>query len=282
MATKEKMENIPSIGNDEIDDLNMNFIKENENENDELNSFSSNHKIKDENVKLFGDSEISKNSKEENEQKEKEKENSKLTQKESKEKKSDSINLFKKSISSSKNDSSSKVNKRYSNQNQKENKNDDKNRKEEDKNKDKNENGKEFVNTGKFMQINPHFNIFNKQIDSLRDSIYDDTKRCLILKGSLQESSNFLKKESNSLIKDIVEQIYNLRELFEKGNKGLNQTTNEVKEGLKKLKEVQSKARKEIIECDKRIGECENQIGYKLLGNPSYSFMKDKKIKTVK
>jgi hypothetical protein len=282
MATKEKMENIPSIGNDEIDDLNINFIKEHENENDELNSFSSNHKIKDENVKLFGDSDISKNSKEENEQKEKEKEkeNSKLTQKESKEKKSDSINLFKKSIPSSKNDSSSKVNKRYSNQNQNENKNDDKNKKEEDK--DKNENGKEFVNSGKFMQINPHFNIFNKQIDSLRDSIYDDTKRCLILKGSLQESSNFLKKESNSLIKDIVEQIYNLRELFEKGNKGLNQTTNEVKDGLKKLKEVQSKARKEIIECDKRIGECENQIGYKLLGNPSYCFMKDKKIKTVK
>ena len=282
MATKEKMENIPSIGNDEIDDLNKFSIKEHENENDELNSFSSNNKIKDENVKLFGDSEISKNSKEENEQKEKdkEKENSKLSKKESKEKKSDSINLFKKSVPSSKNDSSQKVNKRYSNQN--ENKKDDKNKKEEEKDKDKKENGKEFVNTGKFMQINPHFNIFNKQIDSLRDSIYDDTKRCLILKGSLQESSNFLKKESNSLIKDIVEQIYNLRELFEKGNKGLNQTTNEVKEGLKKLKEVQSKARKEIIECDKRIGECENQIGYKLLGNPSYSFMKDKKIKTVK
>ena len=282
MATKEKMENIPSIGNNEIDDLNKFSIKEHENENDELNSFSSNNKIKDENVKLFGDSEISKNSKEENEQKEKdkEKENSKLSQKESKEKKSDSINLFKKSVPSSKNDSSQKVNKRYSNQN--ENKNGDKNKKEEEKDKDKKENGKEFVNTGKFMQINPHFNIFNKQIDSLRDSIYDDTKRCLILKGSLQESSNFLKKESNSLIKDIVEQIYNLRELFEKGNKGLNQTTNEVKEGLKKLKEVQSKARKEIIECDKRIGECENQIGYKLLGNPSYSFMKDNKIKTVK
>ena len=129
------------------------------------------------------------------------------------------------------------------------------------------------------MQINPHFNIFTKQINSLRDSIYDDTKRCLILKGSLQQSSNYLKEESSGLIKDIVEQIYNLRELFEKGNKGLNQTTNEVKEGLKKLKDVQSKARKEIIECDKRITECENQIGYKLLGNPSYSFMKDKKIK---
>ena len=133
------------------------------------------------------------------------------------------------------------------------------------------------------MQINPHFNIFNKQIDSLRESIYDDTKRCLILKGSLQESSNYLKEESNKLIKDIVEQIYNIRELFEKGNKGLNQTTLEVQEGLKQLKNIQSKARKEIINCDQRISKCEEQIGYKLLGNPSYSFMKnigDKKIYT--
>ena len=168
-------------------------------------------------------------------------------------------------------------------------KKEEKNEKKEESKKDeskkeenKNGEGKDFVSSGKFMQINPHFNIFNKQIDSLRDSIYDDTKRCLILKGSLQQSSNFLKEESNGLIKDIVEQIYNLRELFEKGNKGLNQTANEVQESLKKLKEVQSKARKEIIDCDKRISECENQIGYKLLGNPSYSFMKEKKINTVK
>ena len=87
------------------------------------------------------------------------------------------------------------------------------------------------MSTGKFIQINPHFNIFNKQIDSLRDSIYDNTKKCLILKGSLQESSNFLKEESNELIKDIVEQIYNLRELFEKVNGDLNQTTTEVIDG---------------------------------------------------
>ena len=180
------------------------------------------------------------------------------------------INLFKNSTSS-KNSSSRKVNKRY---NTTENEN------EEEKSK------KDYQDAEykpKFMQINPHFNIFNKQIDSLRESIYDDTKRCLILKGSLQESSNYLKEESNNLIKDIVEQIYNIRELFEKGNKGLNQTTLEVQEGLKQLKNIQSKARKEIINCDQRISKCEEQIGYKLLGNPSYSFMKnigDKKIYT--
>ena len=186
------------------------------------------------------------------------------------ENKNNSMNLFNNSISS-KNSSSHKLNQRYITN--------------EDEKKEDKDNENNLEQNPKFMQINPHFNIFNKQIDSLRESIYDDTKRCLILKGSLQESSNFLKQESSGLIKEIVEKIYNLRELFENGNKGLNQTTLEVQEGLKKLKDIQSKARKEIINCDRRISQCEDQIGYKLLGNPNYSFMKnikDKKIHTHK
>ena len=200
---------------------------------------------------------------------------SKETPEKTEEKKNDSINLFKKT-SSSKNNSSQKLNQRY---------NTNENEIKEEKNNNENNDNQDIEFKPKFMQINPHFNIFSKQIDSLRDSIYDDTKRCLILKGSLQQSSNYLKEESNNLIKDIVEQIYNLRELFEKGNKGLNQTTQDVQEGLIKLKDIQSKARKEIINCDKRITKCEEQIGYKLLGNPSYSFLKninDKKVKTQK
>ena len=186
------------------------------------------------------------------------------------EKKNSSINLFQKN-NSSKSSSTQNVNQRY-------NSNESDNEKKGEKIDSDNRNMEYNV---KFMQINPHFNIFDKQINSLRDSIYDDTKRCLILKGSLQQSANYLKEESNSLIKDIVEQIYNLRELFEKGNKGLNQTTLEVQEGLKELKNIQSKARKEIINCDKRISQCEDQIGYKLLGNPNYSFMKNIKDKNV-
>lgn len=266
MATEEKKEDLSK--KEEDINLDLNFIKENENENQ-----SSIQNSKEENIKLSDSSKVSKKSKEEKSQN-KEKENSKVSNEEKSSKrgskKENSINLLKKN-STSKNNSSQQVNKRYSNNNEG-----------KDKGDGKDKDNKDFVNTGKFMQINPHFNIFNKQIDSLRDSIYDDTKRCLILKGSLQQSSNFLKEESNGLIKDIVEQIYNLRELFEKGNKGLNQTTNEVKESLKKLKEIQSKARKEIIECDKRINECENQIGYKLMRNPSYSFMKDKKVEKKK
>ena len=230
-----------------------------------------NNNIKEELVEKENSKTINNNNNSKNSQEKSKSSKSKETLENNEEhKKNNQINLFKNSTSS-KNSSSRKVNQRY---NTTENEN------EEEKSK------KDYQDAEykpKFMQINPHFNIFNKQIDSLRESIYDDTKRCLILKGSLQESSNYLKEESNKLIKDIVEQIYNIRELFEKGNKGLNQTTLEVQEGLKKLKNIQSKARKEIINCDQRISKCEEQIGYKLLGNPSYSFMKnigDKKIYT--
>ena len=230
-----------------------------------------NNNIKEELVEKENSKTINNNNNSKNSQEKSKSSKSKETLENNEEhKKNNQINLFKNSTSS-KNSSSRKINQRY---NTTENEN------EEEKSK------KDYQDAEykpKFMQINPHFNIFNKQIDSLRESIYDDTKRCLILKGSLQESSNYLKEESNKLIKDIVEQIYNIRELFEKGNKGLNQTTLEVQEGLKKLKNIQSKARKEIINCDQRISKCEEQIGYKLLGNPSYSFMKnigDKKIYT--
>ena len=230
-----------------------------------------NNNIKDEleekeNSKTINNNNNSKNSQE----KSKSSKSKETLEKNEEYKNNNQINLFKNSTSS-KNSSSRKVNQRY---NTTENEN------EEEKSK---KDYQDVEYKPKFMQINPHFNIFNKQIDSLRESIYDDTKRCLILKGSLQESSNYLKEESNKLIKDIVEQIYNIRELFEKGNKGLNQTTLEVQEGLKQLKNIQSKARKEIINCEQRISKCEEQIGYKLLGNPSYSFMKnigDKKIYT--
>ena len=230
-----------------------------------------NNNIKDEleekeNSKTINNNNNSKNSQE----KSKSSKSKETLEKNEEYKNNNQINLFKNSTSS-KNSSSRKINQRY---NTTENEN-------EEEKSIKDYQDAEYK--PKFMQINPHFNIFNKQIDSLRESIYDDTKRCLILKGSLQESSNYLKEESNKLIKDIVEQIYNIRELFEKGNKGLNQTTLEVQEGLKQLKNIQSKARKEIINCDQRISKCEEQIGYKLLGNPSYSFMKnigDKKIYT--
>lgn len=139
-----------------------------------------------------------------------------------------------------------------------------------------------FESDGKFMQINPHFSIFNKQIYSLRESIYTDTKKCLILKGAIQESSNILRQTSNDVIKDIVSKIYDLRALFEQGNLGLNKTTGEVSESLNKLNKVQTKARKEIIDAEKRITECEKQIGYRLLGKPCYSFMKNNNITNVK
>ena len=262
MATEENPINISSNKQNQETPKNLNFIKESDDEHSKL---SNNNKSKEENLKL-SDSEISKKSDN------KIKKSSNPTE-ENKNIPTESFHLGNNTNTSR---TQSNQNKRYAtdeNNNLEENKDNKKNKKKDFSDKKNKKNDVE--NTGKFMQINPHFAIFSKQIDSLRDSIYDDTKKCLILKGSLQQSSNFLKNESDDLIKDIVEKIYDLRELFEKGNKGLNQTANEVQEGLNKLKDVQAKARKEIIECDKRINECENQIGYKLLGNPNYSFIKE-------
>lgn len=143
-------------------------------------------------------------------------------------------------------------------------------------------NGKEFISTGKFMQITPHFNIFDKQINSLRESIYDDTKRCLMLKSSLQESENMLKDLSSDVIKEILVKIMEIRDLFDKGNKGLNQTKNEVSSSLEQLKLIQNESKKEINECNIRISECETQIGYHLLGKPCYSFMEKNNITQFK
>ena len=262
MSTDENAKNISTSKQNQETPQDLNFIKESDEEHSKI---SNNNGSKDDNLKLT-DSEASKKSDN------KLKKSSHPTE-ENKNVTTESFHLGNKTNSSR---AQSNQNRRYvtdENSNLDENKNDKKINK-DDFLDGKNEKG-EFESTGKFMQINPHFAIFSKQIDSLRDSIYDDTKKCLLLKGSLQQSSNFLKNESDDLIKDIVEKIYDLRELFEKGNKGLNQTANEVQQGLNKLRDVQAKARKEIIECDKRINECENQIGYKLLGNPSYSFIKD-------
>ena len=261
MATEEITKNVSANKQNQEPTQDLNFIKESDEEHSKA---SNNNGSNEENLKL-SESEASKKSDN------KLKKSSHPTE-ENKNVTSESFHLGNNTNASRQ----SNQNRRYNtdeNNNIEDNKNDKKT--EEDDFLDIKKIKNDFESTGKFMQINPHFAIFSKQLDSLRDSIYDDTKKCLILKGSLQQSSNFLKNESDDLIKDIVGKIYDLRELFEKGNKGLNQTAAEVQEGLDKLRDVQAKARKEINECDKRINECENQIGYKLLGNPSYSFIKD-------
>ena len=160
MAVEEKKENDIKF-EEENADLNIKFI---EHDNEEFRSISSHNKEKDEKGKLFENSDIlNNNSKEEHE---KEKENEEKKNIKSKEEKKENINLIKKkSTPTSKNSSSQ--NRRYEPKNNNENIKEKNNDKEDEEKKD----NKEFINIGKFMQINQHFNIFNKQIDSLRDSI---------------------------------------------------------------------------------------------------------------
>ena len=131
-----------------------------------------------------------------------------------------------------------------------------------------------FMTTGKFMQIQPHFNIFSKQINDLRDGIYDNTKKCLMYKCSLQQSENLMREKANSIVKDMVEKIFNLRQMFLKSNKEISNIIKESNNGVERLKNIQDISRQEIKECDFRINNCEGRIGYKLLGKPNYSFMK--------
>ena len=131
-----------------------------------------------------------------------------------------------------------------------------------------------FMTTGKFMQIQPHFNLFNKRIDTLREGIYDNTKKCLMCKSSLQMSENLMRERANSIVRDFVEKLYNLKELFMSSNTDADNIMNETRKGIMNLENVQKINKNEIKDCDYRLNRCERQIGYKLLGKPNYSFMK--------
>lgn len=155
------------------------------------------------------------------------------------------------------------------------------NMKEEEEMNDSKENGKDFLErkdpfmtTGKFMQIQPHFNIFSKRIETLRDGIYDNTKKCLIYKSCLQHSENLMREKANSVVKDLVEKIFNLRQMFIKSDKDINSIISETNSSVINLRNLQDVNRQDINECGHRIHKCEGKIGYKLLGKPNYSFMK--------
>ena len=131
-----------------------------------------------------------------------------------------------------------------------------------------------FLTKGKFMQIQPHFGIFNRQVNDLQNGLYENTKKCLIYKSSLQQSENLIREQADNVTKELVDKIFNLRQLFFGANKAISMTINDVNNNMLKVKQSQIKLKKEIHECDRRINACESQVGYKLLGKVNYSFMK--------
>ena len=133
---------------------------------------------------------------------------------------------------------------------------------------------KPFLTTGKFMQIQPHFGIFSRQVEDLHNGLYENTKKCLIYKSSLQQSENLIREKANSVVKDLVDKIFNLRQMFSNANRTISLTINDVNQNVIRVTQIQAKTKKEINDCDHRINDCEGQIGYKLLGKPNYSFMK--------
>ena len=131
-----------------------------------------------------------------------------------------------------------------------------------------------FVTTGYFMQMNPHFYLLNKNIDTLRDIIYNETKKCLVLKGSLQQSENIIREESINVVKDVFEKIHMVRTMCKNEAKSITNLFTKVNAEFNKISKTQHEIKKEIEICNYRINHCENDIGYRMLVKPHYSFLR--------
>ena len=131
-----------------------------------------------------------------------------------------------------------------------------------------------FMTTGKFMQIHPHFTLSNQRIDILKEGIYDNTKKCLMYKSSLQMSENLMRERANSIAKEFVDKLYNLRAMFLNSVKEVSNIMKETNKGMINLNNIQNQNKNELKDSDFRINRCERQIGYKLLGKPNFSFMR--------
>jgi hypothetical protein len=131
-----------------------------------------------------------------------------------------------------------------------------------------------FLTTGKFMEINPHFNLLQRRISDIRDNIYNNTKNTLLLKGAIQNSKNYLRENSNRVVQNIIEKIWIVKKMCENESKKIKQlhkkAVNQFSTVVKANKEIQD----ELNECEYMLSHCENEIGYKLLSNPCYSFLK--------
>ena len=126
---------------------------------------------------------------------------------------------------------------------------------------------------GKFMEINPHCGIIQKNINDLREGIYNNTKKTLILKGSIQNSKNYIKQNSNKVYKSIVDKLYEIRQLFKKEMEKEKSSYLENMNMFSGVFEFNKKLKEELSQCENMLNHCENQIGYKLLRNPCYSFL---------
>ena len=124
------------------------------------------------------------------------------------------------------------------------------------------------------MQINPHINLLNNQINKLRDGIYDNTKKVLTLKSSLLDSKNFIKKNSNSVIMDLVNKLYDFRKALANENVGVKEEMVEVEKQFNLQLKLHQKLVHEVKKCENKINHLENIVGSHLLENPNYNFMK--------
>ena len=117
-----------------------------------------------------------------------------------------------------------------------------------------------ILKEGKFMQINPHLNLLNNHINMLRDGIYDNTKKVLTLKSSLLDSRNFIKKNSNSVIMDLVNKLYDFRKAMANENVGVKEEMVEVEKQFNLQLKMHQKLVHEVKKCENKINHLENIV----------------------
>ena len=83
-----------------------------------------------------------------------------------------------------------------------------------------------------------------------------------------------MRERANSIVKDMVEKIFNIRKMFLDSKKEISMIISETDGLILNLANIQDSNKRDINECQHKIHNCEGQIGYKLLGKPNYSFMK--------
>ena len=62
------------------------------------------------------------------------------------------------------------------------------------------------------------------------------------------------------MVKDLVDKIFNLRQMFTNANRMISFTINDVNENVIRMTNIQARNKKEINDCAHRINDCEGQI----------------------
>ena len=66
-----------------------------------------------------------------------------------------------------------------------------------------------------------------------------------------------MRERANSIVRDFVEKLYNLKEMFINSNTDAESIINETRKGIMNLENVEKRNKSAIKDCDYRLNRCE-------------------------